>query len=296
MSPEYSFRSVGLALAVAGTIACGSGGDTRAPLTITGPSSGEAIRITVTNGVTNAPVTQARVTVGADTMVTDATGQLDVATASPCLPATIDADGYLERRVLCLGATEPQGRAAVTLWPVASDAERAALQAFAFRGGMLVRAYDVQVELSRDLVNSDAVMVTWQRAGQALATTTEEKARIRFVLSGDDGVRVAPWSGSADCSDTSFEWHFSVAGFCYGQFIGLFQRSLHLAPSLMENDGVALRALLYELGLRPHQLPGLLNETQPAAAMSDFEARTLRMIGLRSRPFPRGVAWPDTES
>jgi len=310
MSPEYSFRSVGLALAVAGTIACGSGGDTRAPLTVTGPTpaavsptpspSGPPIRLTVTDGWTNAPVPQARVTVGADTMVTDATGQFDVATPAPCLPAAIVATGYLERRVLCLGATEPQGRAAVTLtlWPVTSDAERAALQAFAFRFGRLLRPYELAAEVSPEVVNRGDVAAAWQRAGEAVAAMTGRTFTLRLadVYREGEGAIVAPWSDPASCNHGWFQWQFTAAGFCWENTAEYFVHLVRVAPQLMQNDAVVLRALLYEFGLRPHRLPGLMNELQPANALSDFEVRTLHMIGLRARPFPRGVAWPDTES
>ncbi len=63
----------------------------------------------------------------------------------------------------------------------------------------------------------------------------------------------------------------------------------------MADERVALRAMLYELGLRPHTLPGLMNATQPADTLSDFERRTLHMLSLRVRRYPLGVAWPDTE-
>ncbi len=68
-----------------------------------------------------------------------------------------------------------------------------------------------------------------------------------------------------------------------------------MAPSLIADESVALRALLFELGLRPHPLPGLMNISQPANTLSEFETRTLHMMSLRVRRYPQWVSWPDVE-
>jgi hypothetical protein len=145
-------RAAGLVLAVAGTRACDSPGTTR-PFTVIGPTPAPGSRqLTVTDGWTGAPVPQARVTIGARTLIVDAAGRFEVPTSTPCLPATIVATGYLERRVLdvCRFTRD------FSLWQATNDAERAALQAFAFGFGRLVGPRQADVEVSLDVVNRDA--------------------------------------------------------------------------------------------------------------------------------------------
>ncbi len=293
-------RAAGVALVVAGTLACDSPGATR-PFTVIGPTPAPASvgptpapgsrQLTVTDGWTGAPVPQARVTIGARTLTTDAAGRFEVPMSTPCLPATIVATGYLERRVLDVCRVTP----ALALWQVTNDAERAALQAFAFRFGRLVGPRQADVEVSLDVVNRDAVMTSWRNAGDALAAMTGGKATLRLTNVQDEGAIVAPWSDATDCNHSWFDWRFSAAGFCWGNAAEYFVYVLRVAPPLIASDYVALRALLYEQGLRPHRLPGLMNESQPADTLSDFEVRTLHMIGLRAKPHPGGVSWPDTE-
>ncbi len=307
MRRKLPARALALALAIASTIACGSGGDTRATLAPLGPTppagtpapgppaappAGPPVRITVTDGWTNAPVPGAVLTFGSNTRVADAAGRFEELTPVPCVPATFVATGYLERRVFSLCSSTPD----LSLWPVTNDAERAALQAFAFRfGGRLVRPRQLDVDVSLDVVNRDAVMTSWRHAGEALAAMTGGKVTLRLANLQDEGAIVAPWSDAADCNHSWFDWRFSAAGFCWGKTVEYFVYFLRVAPPLIASDDVALRALLYELGLRPHRLPGLMNETQPDTALSEFEIRTLRMIGRRAQPFTGGVFWPDTE-
>ncbi|MBL8138775.1 MAG: carboxypeptidase regulatory-like domain-containing protein [Acidobacteria bacterium] len=299
MRHESALWSVGLALALAGTAACGADGDTR-PFTVVGPTASvPSGRLTVTNGWTGAPVPQARVTLGAETVLTDAAGQFVVDTSAPCQRTTVVASGYLDRRMNCLPPATRQGPAAVTLWPVADEAERAALQTFAFRGSgqTLVQPFLLEVEIHQDTVDRDAVVAAWQRAGNTVATKTAGTATLRLEPLREDGVLVTPWSSPANCAaDTPIlGWLVGVAGFCPGASIGYFAHHLHVAPSLIDDESVALRALLFELGLRPHPLPGLMNIAQPADTLSDFETRTLHMMSLRVRRYPQWVAWPDVE-
>lgn len=294
-----------LILTIAGTAACGADGDTR-PFSVVGPTpastapppspAGPTGRLTVTNGWTNAPVAQALVTIGAETVVADAAGQFEVTAAGPCVGARIVAPGYLDRRVNCLPPAASQGRMAVTLWPVENDAERAALREFAFRGfpGIQVQPYAVSLEIASDVANRKAVVEAWQAAGRTIATMTGGAANLRIEPLDEDGAVLKPWSTPADCSP-DFRWTPSLAGFCGGNRVGYFAHVLLVAPEFMADERVALRALLYEQGLRPHALPGLLNATRPADTLSDFEMRTLHMIGLRRRPYPGGVNWPDLE-
>ena len=298
MRHKNALCSFGWTLVLAGTVACGADGDLR-PLPGTGPTpTPSSLRLVVTDGWNGAPVPQARVTQGAQTVMTDAAGRVEV-DASPCVRTTVVASGFLERSLRCLPAAASHGSAEVTLWPVANDAERTALQTFAFRGRgeTLVQPYELILEISPDLTNVDTVSAAWQRAGQTLAEATRRAAGVRLEPLQEDGAIVSPWSSQADCAASIyvFEWQPEVAGFCPGKGIGYFAHVLHAAPSRIDDDRVALRAMLYELGLRPHALQGLMHATQPADTLSDFERRTLHMMSLRTRRYPHGVSWPDTE-
>lgn len=301
-------RAAGLVLVVAGTLACDSPrdsppfaviGPTPAPASV-GPTPAPGFRqLIVTNGWTGAPVPQARVTLGAETRITDAAGQFAVDTSAACQRTTIVASGYLDRRMNCLPPATASQRTVVTLWPVADDAERSALQTFAFRGNgqTLVQPYLLEVELHQALVNRDAVVAAWQRAGDTLAMKTAGTATLVLAPMREDGALVTPWSSPADCAAGTpmLEWLVGVAGFCPGATIGYFAHHLHVEPSLIDDESVALRALLVELGLRPHPLPGVMNITHPARVLSEFETRTLHMMSLRVRRYPQWVAWPDVE-
>lgn len=297
---RVDLRSIGLTLVLAGTVACTTDGDTRR-LTVTGPTptpTPASRSLVVTDGWSGAPL-QAQVTLGAGTQMTDPAGRFDVDASASCLPAKVVAPGYLERSLRCLPGTASLPPAEVTLWPVASEAERAALQIFAFRGRgeTLVQSSELILEIQRDLGNVDTVSAAWRRAGAIVAAATRGTTDLRIEPLQEDGALVAPWSSPADCATSpfAFEWLPDVAGFCPGKTIGYFAHVLHVAPSRLDDDRVALRAMLYEMGLRPHALPGVMQATQPSDTLSDFERRTLHMLSLRARRYPHGVSWPDTE-
>lgn len=288
-----------LMLTIAGTAACGADGDTR-PFTLVGPTAPvPSGRLTVTNGWTAAPVPQALVTIGAETLITDVAGQFAVDPSAPCQRTTIVAPGYLDRRLNCLPPATSSQQTAVTLWPVADEVERSAVQAFVFRGSgqTLVQPFLLEVELHHALANRDAVVAAWRRAGDTVAAKTAGRATLRLEPLREDGALVTPWSSPAECAAGApmLEWLVGFAGFCPGATIGYFAHQLHVEPSLIADDSVALRALLFELGLRPHPLPGLMNISQPANTLSEFETRTLHMMSLRVRRYPQWVAWPDVE-
>ena len=287
------------------------------PFTVVGPTAPVLSgRLTVTDGWTGAPVPQARVTMGVEAVFTDAAGQFTVDTTAPCQRTTIVASGYLDRRLNCLPSAGPTQRTAVTLWPVKDDAERSALQVFAFRGRgeILVQPYALILEMQPDSNAAEAITAAWQGAGATLDAASAGAARVHFQSLVDDGAIVSPWSSPADCASAiPAAWPTDVSGFCLGRPVGYFAHMLLVAAhravivdsppgagkstlaARMADERVALRAMLYELGLRPHTLPGLMNATQPADTLSDFERRTLHMLSLRVRRYPLGVAWPDTE-
>ena len=107
-----------------------------------------------------------------------------------------------------------------------------------------------------------------------------------------DGLLVRSMRGVAECDSESSAWA-AVSGICRGRYTGpaypAFISVVLVDGERVLDEAVALRALLYEFGLRPHRAPGLFSLTQPAATLSDFERRALHMTSLRGR-----VSWPDT--
>lgn len=239
---------------------------------------------------------------GTDTVITDQAGQFEVVPPVPCVPATVTADGFLERRVTCLTVTTSRGTAPVTLWPVDSVEERAALKTLAFDSGAVIRRGFRQLDIARHVDDRAAVITAWQRADRQLREATAGLLATTVptdVEALQDGIIVDLWSAPADCTHSGTVTWFAVSGFCMGTYRGpaypYFIELVRVAPSQVTSDAVALRALLYNFGLRPHGMAGLLNATRPTDTMSAFERRTLHMLRLRDRPWPGGVAWPDTE-
>ena len=249
----------------------------------------------MTNGWTNAAVPRARVTVGSDTLVTDQAGQFEVPTQVPCVPTTLTADGFLERRVQCLAYAASQGAAAITVWPVESDEEAAALRALAFSSGRLVRRSGSTWDVDQAIADREQVLAAWQRAAERLSAATSTQLSVEIPARSWVSALVRPWAETNDCRGPEMRW-FITAGFCAAQpptyDIDAF---MLVPPARMSDEAVALRAFLYFAGLRPHPLAGLLNEVRPADELSAFERRTLHMLSLRDRPWPGGIAFPDTE-
>jgi len=301
MASHVNGLVLGLGVLLFSASGCGSdghGGSVAAvgPSPVTSGAPAGTLRLVVTNGWTNAPVPQAVVAMDGASVVTDQAGQLDLVATSACVPATVAAPGFLERRLRCLpSATEP--RAPVTLWPVDSEDERAALKAIAFPYGRLTRLYLPEVAFSVTLADRDRVVTVWQAALARLRTTNQGfNATLLTNQAGelDEGVIVAPWQSIADCSASASLWPYAAAGFCLQNYPSSYFGEIVLArtdPARVATEGMAWRVLLYAAGLRPHGLPGVLNATRPDDTLSEFELRTLHMMGLRD-----GVLWPDTEN
>jgi hypothetical protein len=252
--------------------------------------------VQVVDGDTGRAVAHARVTLPDTTQVTDAAGVAALPMA--CVPAHIDAVGFLERRVKCLLLTTKDGQQPITLWPVADEAEREALKALAFRNGTRLTAGgrgSVAVHIDA-AVGVEAVVAAWQRAAETVHAATGGVREVTFVTAQqlrdlDEGFLVRPAADPPSCSHSWFTWQFNVAGFCWDATLDYFIQAVTVAPAFMAREDVALRALLYGMGLNPHPLSGLMNVTQPATRLSAFELRTLRMASQREGQ----IAWPDFE-
>jgi len=183
----------------------------------------------------------------------------------------------------------------VTLWPVENDAERAALEAFAFSLGQRLPRWEATPRVGF-VPAPDHVVATWQAAARRLNDATTGWFVVTLVPGPDingEGVIVSPFTTLADCNHGWYPWRYEAAGFCMQSGEEYFVAVARTDPARIATEGMALRVLLYSYGLRPHPLPGVLNATRPDDTLSDFELRTLHMIGLRARAAP--LWWPDTE-
>ncbi len=150
-------------------------------------------------------------------------------TPRPCAATTVNAVGYLERRMKCLSSATSGGAAPVTLWPAASPEERTALQQFAFRGQINLVFPSVQaIGLSDEVPDRAATTAAWQRAAEALSGATRGRLMARVpvdVVAEGEGVVVAPWVNATQCSATThydetgpfrtFLWPLAVSGYCW---------------------------------------------------------------------------------
>jgi len=249
-----------------------------------------SMTITVTDGWTGAAVPGATVTAGGSEVLTDANGTF-VLTAAPvkCLPLDIVATGFLSRRVCA--------KPSVTLWPIADEAEEAATRAAAFPHfdrlldqADYARVYGVV--LQPDILQYPGVEATWVEAAAEIKEATGGKLAIQFLpsLKWDEGYLVSAASEPGLCSLTWSKWTISVAGFCWMPTATYFVSNAAIDPHAIARRDVALRVLLDAYSLRPHSLPGLMNETRPATELSEFERKTLHMMSLR---WGTEVRWPD---
>ena len=118
--------------------------------------------------------------------------------------------------------------------------------------------------------------------------------RIRFAWvtsEPEEGIVLEQAATPPSCSVPP-PWAYEIAGFCRQydpRTAYYFLDRLQVAPGRLADAQTALRALLSEAGIRTHTLPGLMNATRPDAGFSDFERKTLGMLGFR----PLTVIWPD---
>jgi hypothetical protein len=289
-----AWRMAGM-LMVAGVVARCSGPTTPTPVPPPGgPAAGARVIVTAVDGWTNRPAAGVQVVIGADTFVGNDDGRVEVPLA--CEPARVVAPGFLERRVACLSGAIAQGRRPVTLWAVDSDAEREALRAFAFRGDVLVPPGWTQVDILTAAEIRPEAEAVWQRAAHQLREISSGRFAWQIPVRVEelqDGLLVRSVSSVAECDSESGAWA-EISGVCRGRYTGpaypAFISLMLVDGERVLDEAVALRALLYEFGLRPHREPGLFGLTQPAAELSAFERRALHMMSLRGR-----VSWPDTE-
>lgn len=249
-------------------------------------------RVSIIDGWTGATVPNVRVRIRDIDVVADGAGHVVLEVS--CAPATFSAPGFLERRVRCLLNTVGGGNA-VTLWPVSDDREAEATRRAAFGAGMTaVLPESMPTYLSTELQAPD-VLPTWQAAAAEVRRLTRNRwltvrnGGLGVPSDGEDAYIVAPTEPSR-CDQSGWSVPFAQFGFCMVWGPGYWQTTLRVQESRLTAPDVALRALLVASGARNHDLPGILNTQQPSGTVSEFERKTLHMIGLRGR-----IGWPDDE-
>jgi hypothetical protein len=244
---------------------------------------------TIINGWSREPVAGAAVTANGLEAATDTSGQVQFpATPSSCLTIGVTADGFLDRRT-CGSANARQ----ITLWPVANADEREVTRRWIFNNDRISGdswSVPTQIALGPEVAARAGVAETWRTAADAISEVSQGRIRFQWVPGApEEGILIVAAETPVSCSAVP-PWPFEIGGFCvtYDPNVYYLDR-LQVSPDRLTDRSMALRALLSEVGIRTHSLSGLMNMARPESAFSEYERRTLGMLGLR----PRTVIWPD---
>lgn len=247
-----------------------------------GPGPLEAGRIRIVSGADLTPVSDALVTLDSRPYRSDLAGYVvaDLPTTPVFVtPADVEAPGFLTRR------TSVRAGDTVTLWPVADEAEAAAIRAMVYErpapfgptlmplsdGPLFVALLD-QVGVQYDPWAVEAVSL-----GQAIGLPIRIEEQFQYepneiIVSVVAATTCRPAPTSGFCLVASpykrFEVHASVA-----------------------NEPKTIRRVLASAFLGPNPLPGLMHAEAPADNLTPFELQTIKMIRQRPRP----NRWPDTD-
>jgi len=290
---------IALTLATVAALGCSKTQPFAPPKTERSPLP-ETVTVKLVDGWTGAPVAGAQVSWTDGNAVSDESGQF-VVPLGPlrlCVRLDIVASGFLERQT-CHAPT-------LSLWPVASDAERAATRTAAFQSyGSQLTPMDqthntVNLGFEIGFRDRPEVEKTWLSAAKYLKEKTNDRwlsnvtSEVFKVDGYWEGYRLAPATSPPSCAPRPwFTWSFQAAGFCVGFTELYFLYDVYVDPDRLASFEVAVRALLYTSLLHPHPLPGIMSESNPSDSLSEFELKTLHMMGLRAG---KTVTWPDFDT
>ena len=283
-----SYRLVACGLVVI-AVACGR--SPTGPERASGSSKPSADQTTfrIIDGWSQLPVGGAAVTANGTQALSDEAGQVQLPVlSSGCVVIDVKATGFLDRRT-CGSSTATQ----IALWPVANADEEEATRKMVFVNDRIDGGFwtgPTQIALGPELAARADVAHTWEVAADTIETLTGGRIRFQWVGSvPEDGLVIEAASTPPSCS-VAPPWPYEIGGFCvkYDPNVYFLDR-LRVAPERLVDPATALRALLTEVGIKSHTLPGLMNAIRPEAGVSNFERKTLGMIGLRRRT----VTWPD---
>jgi hypothetical protein len=179
------------------------------------------------------------------------------------------------------------------LWPVANADESEATRTWIFNNDRIGGDYwsaPTHIALGPELSARAGIAETWSAATDAISEVTQGRIRFQWVTSApEEGLLVVAAGAPVSCSVVP-PWSFEIGGFCmkYDPSVYYLDR-LQVSPDRLADRSTALRALLSAVGIRAHSLRGLMNMTRPESDFSEYERKTLGMLGLR----PRTVMWPD---
>jgi len=252
------------------------------------PPAGQTT-FTIVDGWSRQPVAGASVTANGTQALTDAAGQVRFPTPqSSCVTIDVKAAGFLDRRT-CGSSSAVQ----ITLWPIANADEGDVTHKWIFYNDRIESGFwsvPIRIALGPELAARADVVNAWSAAADTISQVSQGRIRFQWVTSApDEGLIVEAATLPLSCSVT-LPWPYEIAGFCvtYDPVVYYLDR-LRVAPQRLADPPTVLRALLSDVGIRAHTLPGLLNQTRPDAEFSEYERKTLGMLGLR----PRTVIWPD---
>lgn len=281
------FQLAGFALVVV-IAACGRSPTAPAQPAASTTTAGQTTFVIV-DGWTQLPVAGALVSANGTERLTDEAGRVQFPAAlSGCTVIEVKATGFLDRRT----CGSSLGRH-ITLWPVANADEGKVTREWVFFNDRIDGAHwsvPTQVALAPQLAARADVVQTWGAAADTIQSVSGGRIRFQWVTSApEEGVVVEAAAIPLSCSVPP-PWPYEVGGFCvkYDPEVYYLDR-LRVAPERLLDSQTALRALLSAVGIRTHTLPGLMNATRPESGLSDFERKTLRLVGLR----PVTVTWPD---
>jgi len=268
---------------------CACGGSPTAPGVTDSAGHTSDTTVTVIDGRSHAPVVGALVTVIGLQFVTDASGRVRFpATKSNCVSMELMATGYLERHTCAPPSTEP-----VALWPIASAEEAEATRTWIFTRDRILAefwSFPTAIALSPELAARSDVAATWADATNAITQVSQGRIKFQWMRSvPEEGLLIEAAAATPSCSRVP-PWPFEVGGFCVSIDPAIyFLDRVNVRSDLLTDRSTALRAVLTSVGIKVHTLPGLLNMTRPEPELTEFERKTLGMLGLRQRT----VIWPD---
>lgn len=246
------------------------------------------VTLSILDGWSQRAVAGARVQASGTEAMTDAEGHVRVVRTGTCVRVDVVAAGFLDRRTCSSNE--------VTLWPVADAAERDLTRVAAFHNDT-IRGYfwsePLEVALSPQLRLRDDVQRVWAAAIDQVRDLTRGRISMRLVTAEPrEGLIVAQADPLRPVCSVPPPWPMEAGGLCVFYTPTYFLDELQVRPDALADGSVALRGLLWWASvLNPHDGPGLLNQTRPASEISEFERKTLHMIGLRRVD----LWWPDME-
>jgi hypothetical protein len=244
--------------------------------------------VQITSGADGTPVAGARVVIDYDEYYSGPNGQVEFdpySGASTGASVDVDAPGFLPRK------TRLTSTRVVTLWPVASDAEAEAVHEMVYRRGQAVdqvltpvtaglAGEPFYVTLPSGATSDTLAAWTAEATGfgqpfgmryQVMTAFQYDSNEVSVVFGGAPRCAPIPTWGFCRVTDSPYE---------------IYQVALDKA-----RDPVTIRRVLASRFIGANPLPGLMSLQAPANQLSEFEARTVRMILLR--PLPN--RWPDTD-